>query len=369
MLDVMDPNRPPPVLPTARPPAGVGSVALEGSALTVLAAEVAADLRAWAIGFPFADPRRFRALALTTAVHLPGLGRAERALAARLNAWIFAFDDLVDGVPAGGPGHNGLRLADDALDRLTARCIAVTRDAGVDDGGIGGRESWADGEDVGGVTGALVGLVRTVAARPGFGPLAAHWRDTFARMLDGIVRERRLGAALAAGAPPPSPAALLETARYSIGAPHYLATCFILHSGSDDPGLPRRLPALAELALAAADVARLANDLRTWAKEEREGTFNSVRAVDAALVRDGPTLPAAERRARAVRVVEGLLADARGRVRALTAAPMPLPTPEAGIVRLVDFVPALYATADFHSFGSGTPPFPAPLAWGAAAAP
>ena len=317
--------------------------------LAAHAAEVAADLGSWGATFPLADARRFGALALTTAVHLPGLSRADRALAARLNGWIYAFDDLVDGVPGGrhaGVGvPTGGRLPDAALDPLAARCAAV----------VAGAPAGRGDADPGGVVAALGDLVGAVQARPCPPALAAFRRDSFDRMLAGIIRERRLASALAAGAPPPSPAAHLETARYSIGAPHYLATCFILQAGAGDPALPARLPALTALALAAADIARLANDLRTWVREEREGTYNSIRAADAALARLMPTLAAADRRAQAVRAIERLLAARRARVAGLlAAAPAPLPAAEAGVGRLVELIPALYAAADFHEFG-GTP--------------
>lgn len=318
--------------------------------LAAQAAETAADLRDWATGFPLADARRFGALALTTAVQLPRLSRRERALAARLNAWIYAFDDLVDGLPEGRAGEAGRlageRLPDAALDPLAARCAAV----------VGGSPGRARGGDPGGVVAALGGLVGELHIGPCPPALAAFWRDTFRRMLAGILRERRLAAELAAGVPPPSPAAHLETARYSIGAPHYLATCFILHARADDPALPTRLPALAALALAAADIARLSNDLRTWVREEREGTYNSIRAADAALGRLMPTLHGTARRAQAVLAVERLLAIRHERVAGLLAeAPTPRPDAEAGIARLVDLIPALYAAADFHDFGDPPP--------------
>ncbi len=318
-------------------------------ALARHAAETAADLAAWGGRFALADSRRFGALALTTAIHLPGLSRQDRALAARLNGWIYAFDDLVDGVPPERPSgaiHAAGRLPDATLDQLADRCNGV----------LVGAVAQAHGDDPGGVVAALAALVGELRARPCAPPLAALWRDTFARMLAGILRERRLVAALAAGAPPPSPAAYLETARYSIGAPHYLATCFIVHAAADDPGLPGRLPALMALALAAADVARLANDLRTWVREEDEGTYNSVRAADAAIARLMPALPAAERRAQALQTIAHLLAARRARVETLLAmTPRPHAEAEAGIGRLVTFIPALYATADFHDLG-GAPP-------------
>lgn len=310
------------------------------------AAETAADLAAWGHGFPLADTRRFGALALTTGVHLPGLSRGDRALAARLNGWIYAFDDLVDGVPIerreDADWLAGWRLPDAALDQLATRCVAV----------VSGAPMRASDDEPGGVVAALADLVSEVRTRPCSPALDAFWRDTFQRMLGGILRERRLTAELAAGAAPPSPAAHLETARYSIGAPHYLATCFILHAGADDPLLSQRLPLLTALALAAADIARLANDLRTWVREEDEGTYNSVRAADAALGRLMPTLSSSNRRAQALQAVEHLLTVRTERVAALLAAgPVTQYSAEAGIARLVEFIPALYALADFHDFG------------------
>lgn len=315
------------------------------------AAETAADLADWGRRFPLADSRRFGALALTTAVHLPGLSRRDRALAARLNGWIYAFDDLIDGVPlerSVAAIHTTGRLPDTALDRLVVRCNAVLTD----------QAPRAHGEDPDGILAALAALVGEVRTHTCPPPLVALWRETFARMLTGILRERRLVAELADGAAPPSPSAYLETARYSIGAPHYLATCFILQSDADDPGLPGRLPTLTALALAAADIARLANDLRTWMREEGEGTYNSIRAADAAIARLMPVLPAAERRAQALRAIEHLLTVRRARVEALLQlTPEPHREAEAGIGRLVTFLPALYATADFHDFGSASPAY------------
>jgi len=340
--------------PTRERPADLAELARLSAAfglpaLARHAAETAADLADWGRHFPLADSRRFDALALTTAIHLPGLGRRDRALAARLNGWIYAFDDLVDGVPperSSGTLHAAGCLPDATLDHLAARCNGV----------LAGEAAPARGDDPAGVVAALAALVGELRARPCAPPLAALWRETFARMLAGILRERRLVAALTAGAPPPSPAAYLETARYSIGAPHYLATCFILHADADDPGLSGRLPTLTALALAAADVARLANDLRTWVREEREGIYNSIRAADAAIARLMPALPAAERRAQALQAIAHLLAARRARVEALlTLTPRPHADAEAGIGRLVAFIPALYATADFHDFG-GVPP-------------
>ncbi|CAA9551663.1 MAG: hypothetical protein AVDCRST_MAG18-369 [uncultured Thermomicrobiales bacterium] len=318
--------------------------------LAAHSAQITADLEDWRATFPLADARRFGALALTAAVHLPHLSRRERALAARLNGWVYAFDDLVDEVSGGRITTLGAlaggRLPDAALDPLAARCAAV----------FTGIPATPGADDPGGIIAALGDLVGEVRARPCPPTLAAFWRDSFHRMLTGIIRERRLATELAEGAPPPSPAAHLETARYSIGAPYYLASCFILHAGADDPDLVRRLPALIALSLAAADIARLANDLRTWVREEREGTYNSIRAADAALARLIPTLPATARRAQAVLAVERLLATRRERVAGLlAAAPTPCPDAEAGIGRLVELIPALYAAADFHEFGSAPP--------------
>ena len=307
-------------------------------------AVVVNDLRDWAANVPGADTRRFRALGLTAAVHLPILSPEERALTARLNGWIYAFDDLVDGTRDG-------RLPDAMLEPLVRRCKAVlaNRPPGPR---VANRE---------GIVAALREIVRDVSAPAPPDALGDFWRASFDKMLDGIVRERHLLAKIAMGEPAPSPAAHLETARYSIGAPHYLATSFILHHRAGDTTLPARLPTLIALALAAADVARLSNDLHTWVREEREGVFNTVRAADAAIARLAPTLPEAARRVDAVRAIERLLGTRCAQVAGLLATtPAPHPDAEAGIGRLVDLIPALYATADFHEFDDGQREFPAP---------
>ncbi|HEX5503663.1 MAG TPA: terpene synthase family protein [Thermomicrobiales bacterium] len=317
--------------------------------------EVQADLAAWVRRYPVFNPARFPPLALTTAVHLPDAPRADRALAALVSLWIIAFDDLVDEARLAGPALRELAAG------YTLLVHAGPGRAPVAAPPPGPLPATAQ------LAAALREIARGVARRDPPAPLAAYWRATFARMVDSIVAQKELGAALDApgalvpsGPAPSGPApsrvlgvlgvlgavpsydralALLEE---SIGVPHYLATCFIL---AGDPTLPGRLPRLLPLVGACARAIRLANDLHTWPKDERERNLNTLVAARADLARAEPDLDAATRHARALRLLAERLRAELARTRALLAAsPRPDDAVERGLARLVEFVTAFYTS-------------------------
>lgn len=319
-----------------------------GEPIATLAREVRADLEAWAGRYPIFDRARFPAVAITTAVHVPDLTHADRALLAVVPLWLFAFDDLVDGGGIGGP----------ELAVLVANYQAIVR------GVPGPPRPW--GCRLPGSAGqlgqVLAELGQRLATYSSFTePLAGYWRTSFALAVEGIVRDRLLSASLrpdgthrpsgdsaAARLAPPTYQAWLETAQCSIGVHPYLAACFVMYG---DLGIASRLPALARITDACGRAFRLANDLRTWEKEERERNFNSVAAVVAELERAAPGLTAPERRARARHYLERRLAVHVAETRALLAAsPAPDGAVEAGIGRLVEFVVRFYAAHDYHTF-------------------
>ena len=180
-------------------------------------------------------------------------------------------------------------------------------------------------------------------------------------MVDGVVRERVWGAMLATLPDTtgttlralPSYDALMDTALYSIGVPHYLAACSIVHN---DPQVVARLPMLVHIGEACARAFRLANDLRTWEKEEREQTFNTLMAVRRELQSAQPGLSAAEYQERALHFLQWRLGVHVAQTRALLAAsPVPDGAVEVGISRLVEFVTQFYAAHDYHTFRAGSP--------------
>lgn len=300
--------------------------------------EVLADLAGWAARYPVFDPARFPALALTTAAHLADAPRADRALAALVSLWIIAFDDLVDEA----------RLAGRALRELAVGYTLLAQ-AGPDRAPRAFPPPGAVPAAADQLAAALREIVRDLAPRDPPAPLAAYWRATFARMAESIVAQKEVGAALhgrAAAVPPYDRAlALLEE---SIGVPHYLATCFIL---AGDPALPARLPRLLPLVGACARAIRLANDLRTWPKDERERNFSTLVAARADLARAEPALPPAALHERALRLLDERLRAELARAHALlVASPHPDGGVERGLARLIAFVPAFYAAHDYDTY-------------------
>lgn len=323
----------------------------DGERIAALAREVHVDLDTYAERYPIFDRARFPAVALTTAVHVPDLTRADRALLALLTVWIFAFDEVVDEA----------RLSVSELDTLITRCKTIVRGTSPcltphpeDKRDRAAQTSASPVEDQ--LCHALHDLARQLATYRSFSLLAEHWHTSFELMVDGIVREQRLGAALAAPSPAspstvPSYDALMETALHSIGVPCYLAACFIAYG---DPALAGRLAELRHIGEACARAFRLANDLRTWEKEEREGIFNTLVAVRTEIGRADPDLSAAECQERGIRLLTDRLAVHVAQTWSLLAAsPMPNGAVEMGIARLVEFVTMFYAAHDYHTFRSG----------------
>lgn len=309
----------------------------EPTRTAALAREVRADLEDWAARYPLVRRTRFPGIALTAAVQLPELGRADRALAGLVAAWLFTFDDVVDEERVAGPALAAL-VAD--LKAIAWRAPPAVGAGGSEPGAQMGR--------------ALTEIRERLAAYRSFASLADHWRLTFAQAVDGIVRDRILGTALRGAAPgaprpaPPSYATVMATAQYSIAAHHYLASCLVVYN---DPRVVARLPALAAIGTECARAVRLANDLQTWEKEEREGIFNTLAAARAELLRAEPGLSAAEGQERALRFARERLAAHAAHTRALLAvSPVPDGAVEAGLARFLDFTTGFYAAHDFHTF-------------------
>jgi hypothetical protein len=146
----------------------------------------------------------------------------------------------------------------------------------------------------------------------------------------------------------PSYDALMERVLHSIGVPFYLATCFILH---EDPTIEERLPGLIEIGVECARAIRLANDLRTWEREEIEQTINTVAVLQHEILREYPEIGPDESRKRAIQILtERKLASIARANTLLSCSPESCSPVETGIVRLVTFVTGYYATQDYRTF-------------------
>lgn len=296
-------------------------------------AEVHADLHDWTARYPIFDPVRFPALALTVEAYLPAARREDRTLVALVSLWIISFDALVDEGDADAT----------VLDALTARYRALIGAKG-DRGTNVGLPAAAPAEQLGS---ALREIGARLAAYDPPAALWAWWATSCRATIAAIGRQRALGRG---GGPAPGYAEVLPLLLDSIGVRPYLAAGAIVWR---DPGLTARLPALEALASECALAIRLANDLRTWKKDEREGGLNTLVALRGELTRAAPSLAAAAARDLALATLGERLAASRARCRARLAPPAAAGEIETAMVRLVDVVANVYAAHDYHTYRAG----------------
>lgn len=288
--------------------------------------ELCADLDAWAARYPVFDPDRFPALALTTVAYLPAVRREDRALAALLSLWIIAFDALVD---------------EGDLDAAALAALAARYDTLLDADAPGWHADppagWAAAQQL---DDALRTIVALLARYHPPAPLQAWWVTSCRATIAAITRQRGLGRA---DGQVPGYGAALPLLVDSIGVRPYLAVGAIVGRES---GVAGRMPALAALAGECALAIRLANDLRTWEKDGREGGFNTLVALRAELARVEPALSTIAARARALSTLRERLADSRVRLVVPTGAG----STETAMVRLTEVVIGIYAAHDYHTF-------------------
>ena len=293
-------------------------------------AEVRADMDTWAARYPLFDPARFPALAVTTVAYLPTVRREDRALAALVSLWIIAFDALVD--------ENGTDTA--AVTTLATRYGAL-----VDADHV---ERHVTPLRMGGATEQLAAALREIAALlTGYSApsvLRVWWATSCRATIAAIVRQRELGRT---EGPMPDYAAALPLLTDSIGVRPYLAIGAIV---GREPGLAARLSATTALAGECALAIRLANDLRTWEKDELESGFNTLVALRAELAHTEPALSATVARERALAMLRARLAISRSRCHARFSMAAGAGATEAAMVRLMDVAVGIYTDRDYHTY-------------------
>lgn len=290
-----------------------------------LADRVAPGLCAWAQAQPGVRPERIRPLALTLAAATPFSGLEALASTAQLNLWIFALDDVFD--------ERGLSVPE--LRRQGDRYAAIARGA-----------ACRDGDDD--LATILAGVRADLARYPLFEALGDTWADAVAAMIRDMTREAGWQRDRHAGASGrlPSYEQYLAGGRSSVGAPTHIWTALITIG---DPSTPAHLPALRRLIDPAAMVVRLANDLRSAAKEAGEGKVNSLIILAAEARARG--LPPAEALSWAKTRIRADIAEQLGRLSELERLPgTATGGPEASIVNIARFVSEFYDQFDFHTF-------------------
>jgi len=294
-------------------------------------AALCTDLRGFATRYPLFDAARFPALALTIRTYLPEAQREGHALLALVSLWIIAFDALVDEGTVDATEHAAL---------VTRYGILLDGDGarGIPDNQAQHAEA-ADQLDA-----ALREIGVRLAAHEPPTALCDWWRSSLRATMAAIVRQRELGRA---GGDAPGYDAILPLLVDSVGVRPYLAVGAII---GREPGLAARRPALVALASECAVAIRLANDLRTWEKDEREGGINTLVALQSDLARARPGVAAATIHGLALSTLGERLIASRARCQASLDSFAEADETATGMVRLVEVVVGVYAADDFHTY-------------------
>jgi hypothetical protein len=196
-------------------------------------------------------PERIPGVSLCVATSAPWLGIEDLVTLGRLGLWIFAFDDLVD-------EH---QIETREVELRVRQYVASAQGRMLPEVAYDPLARW------------LVWMSDGLKARCGGGVLWRHWIEEMRRMLHAMLWER---VAADSKHPNQSLREYLDHAVHTIGVGSAAATAWIL-LGEPARALPQPL---IEITSHAAIAVRLANDLRTYAREKREGTLNALAYLD-----------------------------------------------------------------------------------------
>lgn len=299
----------------------------EQSRIVALTLQASRAIEQWAVLRPQIRRERILPLSLTFAASAPFADVDSLVLAARQTLWIFLLDDLFDEE----------QLPDEALLHCVEDYCALVKGTAI-----------ASSDDV--LCEILAGVREDLSRAPLFAALGREWEHALRGTIGGMVREHEWRIAYRRGdlSALPSYEEYLSIGRYSIGAPPHIWAALIL---IDDPSTPACLHHLRSMMQIASVCIRLANDLRSAAKEIEEGKTNALLILSLAFRQEGASPELAWQRAEArirSEIDEGLasLAHLAANRRTRTGRP------EALINDLAHFVYDFYAEHDYHTFAS-----------------
>ena len=292
-----------------------------------LADRVASDLDRWAARYPLIRRVRARPLSLSVVAAAPFDSLEALIVTSKVSLWVFTLDDLFD--------EEG--LSSGQLVRRVRGYRQIAR------GAPRARE-----EDQ--LSIALADVRDTLMAFPLFTVLADEWSNALIGTIDGMVREycwrrqfRRRGVEAL-----PSYEAYVANGRYSIGGPPHIWSAVIT---TNDPTTVEHLDLLRSMEEIASRCVRLANDLRSYAKEVDEEKVNSFLLLGRSPENQG--LTASARYERAEIAVRGEIERGLRDLNELYArASTGTRRPETAIARIAHFVCEFYTHYDYHTFQS-----------------
>ncbi|UUN29713.1 terpene synthase family protein [Streptomyces sp. FIT100] len=235
---------------------------------------VTATALEWAATRPFIQAPRIAPLVSLFATAAPFADAAALTTQVRATSWVFAVDDFFD---------SGTATVSELRDFATSCSTVLSRHHGAD-------RSTA-------LLDALTEIHAEVARYQLFASLADLWSEGIVHMLKGMVDEARWAHEYRCRGVPALPGLnrYLRSAYRSIGVlPHVRTVLVTLGEAST----PQHVPFLVRLEKEAGLVVRLANDLRSEAKEAREGAVNAVVILEQAALARGMPPSAALRTAR-----------------------------------------------------------------------
>ncbi|MEU6708104.1 terpene synthase family protein [Streptomyces wuyuanensis] len=213
--------------------------------------QVGAAATEWATTWPHIRIPRIPSLVSLLTTAAPFASTAALTTQVRATLWVFAVDDYFDSSNAALP----------ELRDFATSCSTVLR----------GRQPRSSTP----LLDNLVEIRAEVARYPLFQSLAELWGDGINHMLSGMIDEAQWAHEYLSGGARalPSLDCYMRSAYRTIGALPHARTVLITLG---DSSTTRHVPFLVSLEKEASLVVRLANDLRSEAKEAREGTINAV---------------------------------------------------------------------------------------------
>ncbi len=282
-----------------------------------VAGEVAAACEAWLRAYPIVRrPSVTAACSLVSAVALPGADLARLGTLTRWWLWIFGVDDVFDDPDA-----------DDAwVASWTSRFVEDFPTRGDDDD----------------LLRAALGSIHAELSRFAlFADLAAQWRAGMVGVVQGMLVERGWSPAAS-----PTFEEYLATGMTTIAVLPYAITACVL---ADEPGAAAAFDMLDPMIKAAARCFRLANDLRSAARERHEGKLNAVTVLRQAYAEQGlgdeQAMDAIRRRLR-----ERCLADLADLDAARRAVPPAVATLAHFLWAHTAFIWDMYQDHDYDTF-------------------
>jgi hypothetical protein len=288
-----------------------------------LAGAVTVSSESWLQRYPIVRRRPVTAAcSLVCAVGMPGLAVPELTLMTCWWLWIFGVDDRFD----------DLATPEADLAEWSRRFARVAR-----------QEPADDADDL---LLAAFGAIRRDLARYLLYPvLAATWRKGMVDVVAGMLTERRWAGAATAGEPPDYEEYLANGIRTIAVRPYTVTACIVAGEPAAAAGFARLDPAIHT----AARCFRLANDLRSEAREREEGTLNAVSLLHRAFRAEGMGEAEAATAARA-RLRATCMADLT-QLQVLQRAAPPSSTSLARFLSAhAAFVCDMYEFGDYDSF-------------------